>query len=58
MTKAEIATFIETMEEIGDVWTEEQVEDVYGDFTLDEALTSRKSSFSKFTDIIDKVINR
>lgn len=31
MTKTEINTFIETMEEIGDIWTPEQVEDVYGD---------------------------
>lgn len=29
MTKAEINTFIETMEEFGDIWTADQVEEVY-----------------------------
>ena len=58
MTKAEIATFIETMEEFGDNWTEEQVEDVYGNRTLEEALADRKSATAKFADIIGKVLNR
>lgn len=58
MTKAEIATFIETMEEIGDTWTEEQVEDAYGNSTLEEALADRRSSLGKLTDILGKVINR
>ena len=31
MNKQEINEFIEKMEEVGDVWTEEQVNDVYGD---------------------------
>lgn len=31
MNKQEINEFIERMEEVGDVWTEEQVNDVYGD---------------------------
>ena len=34
MQKSEIAEFIESMEEIGDNWTEEQVKDVYGDMSL------------------------
>lgn len=58
MTKSEIATFIEKMEEIGDSWTEEEVEDAYGDSTLDEALADRRSSVGKLTDIISKVLNR
>ena len=29
MTKTEINTFIETMEEFGDIWTADQVEEVY-----------------------------
>lgn len=36
MKRSEIAEFIESMEEIGDNWTEEQVEDVYGDMSLSE----------------------
>ena len=31
MNKQEINEFIGKMEEVGDVWTEEQVNDVYGD---------------------------
>ena len=57
MNKHDVAEFIEEMEAIGDVWTPEQVEDVYGDSTLDEALADRKSSLGSFFDIIGKVIN-
>ena len=38
MTKAEINTFIETMEEFGDIWTADQVEEVYGSSTLKKLL--------------------
>ena len=31
MNRQEINEFIEKMEEVGDVWTEAQVNDVYGD---------------------------
>lgn len=57
MKKREIETFIEEMESIGDEWTPEQVEDVYGDSTLEDALADRKSSVGTFFDIIRKVIN-
>ena len=53
-----LATFIEEMETTGDKWTLEQVEDVYGDCTLAEALADRKSSIGTFFDISGKVINR
>ena len=49
--------FIEEMEAIGDDWTPEQVEDVYGDSTLEEALADRKSALGTFFNIIGKVIN-
>ena len=58
MKKKDINKFIEEMEEIGDVWTPEQVEDVYGDTSLEDALADRKSSMGIFFDIIGKVINR
>lgn len=58
MTKAEINTFIETMEEFGDIWTADQVEEVYGSSTLKEAIVDRKSSHEKMADLIGKVINR
>lgn len=58
MTKAEINTFIETMEEFGDIWTADQVEEVYGSSTLKEAIADRKSSHEKMADLIGEVINR
>lgn len=57
MTKVEINTFIETMEEFGDIWTADQVEEVYGNSTLKEAIVDRKSSHEKMADLIGKVIN-
>ena len=58
MKKKDITTFIEEMETIGDEWTPAQVEDVYGESTLEEALEDRKSSLGTFFDIIGKVINK
>lgn len=58
MRKSDIDIFIEEMEEIGDIWTPEQVKDVYGDSTLEEALADRRASLGTFFDIMDKVINR
>lgn len=58
MKKSEIDDFIEEMGAIGDVWTPEQVKDVYGDSTLEDALADRKSSLGTFFDIIKKVIIR
>lgn len=57
MRKKDIATFIEELESIGDIWTPEEVEDVYGDSTLEEALVDRKTSIGMFFDIIGKIIN-
>lgn len=58
MKRSEIAEFIESMEKIGDSWTEEQVEDVYGDMSLKEALVDRKASVGRMIDIIGKIINK
>ena len=58
MKKKDVAAFIEDMKSIGDEWTPEQVEDVYGDSSLDEALADRRASLGTFFDIIGKVINR
>lgn len=58
MTKQEIQEFIDRMEEIGDVWSEEQVEDVFGKKSLEEALKERRSQIGSFFDIIGKAINR
>ena len=58
MNKKDIEVFIEEMKTIGEEWTPEQVEDVYGNSTLDEALSDRKSSLGSFFDIIERVFNR
>lgn len=58
MRKKDVATFIEEMEAIGDEWTPEQVENVYGDSSLREALDDRKETLGTFFDIIGEVINR
>ena len=58
MNNNEIGIFIEEMKAIGDEWTEEQVQDTYGDVTLEEALADRKASVGMFFGIIDTVINR
>ncbi len=58
MTKTEILTFIEEMESIGDIWTEEQVADVYGNDSLEDALKDRKSLLGMFFDNIGKIVNR
>lgn len=58
MTTEEINTFIETMEEFGDVWTVERVKDVYGDKSLEEAISDRKAIHAQFGSIIGTLLNR
>lgn len=58
MTTEEINTFIETMEEFGDNWTVDQVKEIYGDKSLEEAINDRKTSNAIFDSIISTVINR
>ena len=43
MNKSEMEFFIEEMSSIGDEWTLEQVEECYGDSTLEDALENRRS---------------
>ena len=58
MNKVEIDTFIETTGEFSDVWTVEQVQDVYGDKSLDEALADRRASYEHISNIIGNSINK
>ena len=58
MTKKDVNTLIEEIEAIGDEWTPEQVEYVYGDSSLEEALDDRKAVLGTFFDAIGKIINR
>ena len=48
MTKEDISAFIDEMEYIGDVWTEEQVERVYGKLSFNQALDLRKAEVGLF----------
>lgn len=57
MTKAEIDTFIEHSEEIGDVWDTADVERVYGNRTLEDALDDRMNDMMAFANIIGTIIN-
>ena len=57
MTKAEINTFIEHSEEIGDVWDTADVERVYGNRTLEDALDDRMNDMMAFANIIGTIIN-
>lgn len=57
MTNQEIQQFIESMEEIGDIWQAEDVRRVYGNTTLKEALTDRHASVDMFMSGISKAIS-
>lgn len=58
MKKREMYIFMEEMEAIGDTWTLEEVERVYGNSTLDEALADRKGSMGMFFNAIESVLRR
>lgn len=48
MTKLEVQTFIEEMEAVGDIWTEEQVERCYSSVPLKQALDTRKAEVEQY----------
>lgn len=50
MTKQEVQEFIERMQEAGDDWTEEQVMDVYGNMTLQDATATRLHELEVFSE--------
>ena len=58
MNDIEINTFIERMEEIGDIWQIDDVKRVYGDKSLEEALNDRMADMNTFGNIIAAVLNR
>ena len=58
MNKVEIDTFIETTGEFGDIWTVVQVQDVYGNKSLDEALADRRASYEHMSNIIGNSIDK
>lgn len=58
MNKKDVDSFIKEMEAIGDEWTPKQVEEVYGNASLEEALEDRKTSLGNFFDVLGKVLNQ
>ena len=58
MNKSEINIFIDEMKHIGDVWEPADVERVYGDKTLNEALADRKEALVEQAKIFNIIANR
>ena len=58
MTKDEIQIFIEEMADFGDDWEPEDVERVYGDKSLEEALDARRGDMSILANILGTILNR
>lgn len=56
MKKEEIEAFIAIMKEIHEEWTPDQVKEVYGTFTLREALDKRMSMLQAFYDFAGEVV--
>ena len=57
MNDLEIGKFIERLKEIGDVWEEDDVRRVYGEYSFDEAMEDRMTDINMFADIVGKIIN-
>lgn len=58
MNNQEINKFIEEMGKKGDIWTEDQVRDAYGNMSLVDALSDRKTEFEKHMDTMKRIIKR
>lgn len=57
MTNNEIETFIEEMGHIGDDWEPDQVRNVYGSWTLEDALADRKKAIDDLGNIFGIIMN-
>ena len=53
MKDKEINNFIRETGKMGDIWTKEQVKDVYQNVSLEEALADRQRSYDKMKDMLD-----
>lgn len=58
MTDAEMKFFLEEMKQIGDVWTEKEAAQVYGNQSLEAALQDRRTILNECFQIMGKVLNR
>ena len=57
MNKVESREFVMEMEKSGDFWSEEQVEDVYGEQNFERALQERKHQLGKFSQFMDQKLH-
>lgn len=57
MNKVESREFVVEMEKSGDFWSEEQVEDVYGEQNFERALQERKQQLGKFSQFMDQKLH-
>ena len=58
MNKTEIGEFIESMKKVGDLWTEEQTESIYGNVELAEAMADRRARLGRLSNVIEDIIKR
>ncbi len=57
MNKCDMNYFIEEMGRIGDYWTLEEVKDVYGRMSLEDALCERKETVDSFLQGISNILS-
>ena len=57
MNKTEINEFIKQMAEFGDVWRPEDVETIFYDSSLEEAVEERTTSINALSNRIKKILN-
>ena len=52
MKDTELDNFIRETGKVGDIWTKEQVKDVYPNVSLEEALADRQKSYDKMRNML------
>ncbi len=52
MKDTELDNFIRETGKVGDIWTKEQVKDVYQNVSLEEALADRQKSYDKMRNML------
>jgi len=56
MNQKDVQNFIEVMKAIGEEWTPEDVQEKYGDLTIEEALAARKNGLNPFYEFVENVV--
>ena len=58
MKEKDMDIFIRETGKVGDIWTKEQVIDVYQNISLDAALAERQKSYDRMRNIIGYMIKK